>query len=61
VEEGDHGEAADPVVSEVAEAADSAEAVRPGAGSVHPEMASFGPRRRSRSFSILEIARYACG
>ncbi|MBW2055032.1 MAG: Txe/YoeB family addiction module toxin [Deltaproteobacteria bacterium] len=29
--------------------------------SVHPETASFGPRRRSRSFSILEIARYASG
>jgi hypothetical protein len=29
--------------------------------SVHPQTAFFGPRRRSRSFSILEIARYACG
>jgi hypothetical protein len=29
--------------------------------SVHPETASFGPRRRSRSFSILKIACYACG
>ncbi len=27
----------------------------------HPEIASFGPRRRSRIFKILDIDRYACG
>ncbi len=27
----------------------------------HPEIASFGPWRRSRIFKILGIARYTCG
>ena len=28
--------------------------------STHPEIASFGPNRCSRSFEILDVAGYAC-